>query len=57
MPVAAAAQQVVQALIGNGYTDVDFAALLELQARGAPGSSSSPEDAPVLRRPRASGLS
>ena len=33
MPVAAAAQQVVQALIGNGYHDIDFAALLEL--RGA----------------------
>jgi 3-hydroxyisobutyrate dehydrogenase-like beta-hydroxyacid dehydrogenase len=35
MPVAAAAAQVVQSLIGNGYTDVDFAALLELQARGS----------------------
>jgi 3-hydroxyisobutyrate dehydrogenase-like beta-hydroxyacid dehydrogenase len=35
MPVAAAAAQVVQALIGNGYTDVDFAALLELEARGS----------------------
>jgi 3-hydroxyisobutyrate dehydrogenase-like beta-hydroxyacid dehydrogenase len=35
MPVAAAAAQIVQALIGNGYTDVDFAALLELQARGS----------------------
>jgi 3-hydroxyisobutyrate dehydrogenase len=35
MPVAAAAGQVVQSLIGNGYTDVDFAALLELQARGS----------------------
>jgi 3-hydroxyisobutyrate dehydrogenase len=35
MPVAAAAQQVVQALIGNGYTDVDFAALLELQAKAS----------------------
>jgi 3-hydroxyisobutyrate dehydrogenase-like beta-hydroxyacid dehydrogenase len=33
MPVAAASQQVVQALIGNGYEDVDFAALLELQAK------------------------
>ena len=33
MPVAAAAQQVVQSLIGNGFTDVDFAALLELEAR------------------------
>jgi hypothetical protein len=35
MPVAAAAQQVVQALIGNGYTDIDFAALLELEARAS----------------------
>jgi 3-hydroxyisobutyrate dehydrogenase len=35
MPVSAAAQQVVQALIGNGYRDVDFAALLELQARAS----------------------
>jgi 3-hydroxyisobutyrate dehydrogenase len=33
MPVAAAAEQVVQALVGNGYTDVDFAALIELQAK------------------------
>ena len=33
MPVAAAAQQVVQALIGNGYTDVDFASLIELEAK------------------------
>jgi len=35
MPVAATTQQIVQALIGNGYTDVDFAALLELQARAS----------------------
>ena len=35
MPVATAAQQVVQALIGNGYRDIDFAALLELQARAS----------------------
>jgi 3-hydroxyisobutyrate dehydrogenase-like beta-hydroxyacid dehydrogenase len=35
MPVAAAAQQVVQTLIGNGYTDIDFAALLELQAKAS----------------------
>ncbi|HTX11057.1 MAG TPA: NAD(P)-dependent oxidoreductase [Solirubrobacteraceae bacterium] len=33
MPVAAAAQQVVQALVGDGYTDVDFAALIALQAK------------------------
>ena len=35
MPVAAAAAQVVQALMGNGYEDVDFAALLELEARSS----------------------
>jgi 3-hydroxyisobutyrate dehydrogenase-like beta-hydroxyacid dehydrogenase len=35
MPVAAAAQQVVQALKGFGYDDVDFMALLELEARGS----------------------
>jgi 3-hydroxyisobutyrate dehydrogenase-like beta-hydroxyacid dehydrogenase len=46
MPVAAAAQQAVQALIGHGYTDVDFAALLELQAR-ASGLELQPESAPV----------
>jgi 3-hydroxyisobutyrate dehydrogenase len=33
MPVAAAAQQTVQALIGSGHTEEDFAALLEQQAR------------------------
>ena len=41
MPVSAAAEQVVQALLGSGYEDIDFAALLELQAR-CPGSSWSP---------------
>jgi 3-hydroxyisobutyrate dehydrogenase-like beta-hydroxyacid dehydrogenase len=46
MPVAAAAQQVVQALLGNGYHDIDFAALLELQAR-ASGLELVSEDAPV----------
>jgi 3-hydroxyisobutyrate dehydrogenase len=46
MPVAAAAQQVVQALIGNGYTDVDFAALLELEAK-ASGLALKSEDAAV----------
>ncbi len=35
MPVAAAAQQVVQAMMGFGYDDVDFMALLELEARGS----------------------
>jgi 3-hydroxyisobutyrate dehydrogenase-like beta-hydroxyacid dehydrogenase len=46
MPVATAAQQVVQALIGNGYTDVDFAALIELQAK-ASGLELEPESAEV----------
>ena len=41
MPVAAAAQQVVQALIGHGYGEVDFAALLELEARGWKGRRAS----------------
>jgi 3-hydroxyisobutyrate dehydrogenase len=35
LPVAATAQQVVQALVGHGYTDVDFASLIEQQARAA----------------------
>jgi 3-hydroxyisobutyrate dehydrogenase-like beta-hydroxyacid dehydrogenase len=46
MPVAAAAQQAVQALIGHGYTDVDFAALIELQAK-ASGLELEAESAPV----------
>jgi 3-hydroxyisobutyrate dehydrogenase-like beta-hydroxyacid dehydrogenase len=46
MPVASAAQQAVQALIGHGYTDVDFAALIELQAK-ASGLELEPETAPV----------
>jgi 3-hydroxyisobutyrate dehydrogenase len=35
MPVAAAAQQVVQGLMGHGYREIDFAALLELEARAS----------------------
>ena len=35
MPLAATAAQAVQALIGNGFTDVDFAALLEQTARAS----------------------
>jgi 3-hydroxyisobutyrate dehydrogenase-like beta-hydroxyacid dehydrogenase len=35
MPVAVAAQQTVQALIGSGHTEEDFAALLEQQARAS----------------------
>jgi 3-hydroxyisobutyrate dehydrogenase len=33
MPVAAAAREVIQSLIGAGYRDTDFATLLELQAK------------------------
>ena len=33
MPVSAAAEQVVQALVGRGDKDIDFAVLLELQAQ------------------------
>jgi 3-hydroxyisobutyrate dehydrogenase len=46
MPVAAAAQQVVQALKGFGYDDVDFMALLELEARGS-GLELESENVPV----------
>lgn len=46
MPVATAAQQVVEALIERGHTDDDFAALLELQAESS-GIELRPEDVPV----------
>jgi 3-hydroxyisobutyrate dehydrogenase-like beta-hydroxyacid dehydrogenase len=46
MPVAAAAQQVVQAMMGFGYDDVDFMALLELEAR-ASSLELEPENVPV----------
>ena len=46
MPVAAAAQQVVQALMGFGYEDIDFMALLELEAR-ASSLELEPENVPV----------
>ncbi|HZX93707.1 MAG TPA: NAD-binding protein, partial [Myxococcales bacterium] len=35
MPLAAAVREIVQGLIGNGYVDCDFAALLELEAKAA----------------------
>jgi 3-hydroxyisobutyrate dehydrogenase-like beta-hydroxyacid dehydrogenase len=35
MPVAASARECVQALIGNGYVDCDFAALIEQEAKNA----------------------
>jgi 3-hydroxyisobutyrate dehydrogenase len=46
MPVAVAAQQAVQTMIESGYRDMDFAALLELQAR-ASGLELVSEEAPV----------
>jgi 3-hydroxyisobutyrate dehydrogenase len=46
MPVAAAAQQVVQTLMGFGYDDIDFMALLELEARGS-SLELEPENVPV----------
>jgi 3-hydroxyisobutyrate dehydrogenase len=46
MPVAAAARETVRSLMGNGYLDVDFAALLELEARAA-GLELEPENVAV----------
>jgi 3-hydroxyisobutyrate dehydrogenase len=46
MPVAAAAREMIQAVIGQGYTEEDFARLLALQAQ-ASGLELVPEDAPV----------
>jgi 3-hydroxyisobutyrate dehydrogenase-like beta-hydroxyacid dehydrogenase len=46
MPLAATAQQAVQALMGFGYEDVDFMALLELEAR-ASGLELEPENVEV----------
>jgi len=46
MPVTAATREVVQSLIGNGYVDCDFAALIELQAK-ASGLDIKPENVEV----------
>jgi 3-hydroxyisobutyrate dehydrogenase len=46
MPVAAAAREMIQAVIGQGFTDEDFARLLDLQAQ-ASGLELVPEDASV----------
>lgn len=46
MPVAAAAAEIVRAMQGSGYEDKDFAALLEIEARGA-GLELMPEDTAV----------
>jgi 3-hydroxyisobutyrate dehydrogenase-like beta-hydroxyacid dehydrogenase len=46
MPLAAQAREIVQARIGNGYGDKDFAALLSLEAKAA-GLELKPENVPV----------
>jgi 3-hydroxyisobutyrate dehydrogenase-like beta-hydroxyacid dehydrogenase len=46
MPVAAAAAEIVRAMRGYGYEDKDFAALLEIEARGS-GLDLIPEDTAV----------
>ena len=35
MPLTALTREIVQSLIGNGYTDCDFAVLVELEAKAA----------------------
>lgn len=46
MPLAAATREIVQALIGNGYAESDFAALLTQEAKAA-GLELTPENVPV----------
>ncbi len=46
MPLAAMAREIVQTLIGNGYADQDFAALLTLEAK-ASGLELAPENVKV----------
>lgn len=46
MPLASTTRDLVQTLIGHGYTDQDFAALLMLEAR-ASGMELQPENVPV----------
>ncbi len=46
MPLAAMAREIVQSLIGNGYGDQDFAALLSLEAKAA-GLDLKPENVKV----------
>jgi 3-hydroxyisobutyrate dehydrogenase len=46
LPVTALVREIVQSLIGNGYTECDFAALLALQAR-ASNLAIQPENMPV----------
>jgi 3-hydroxyisobutyrate dehydrogenase len=35
MPVASMTREIIQNLIGQGYTDCDFAALIEMQAKNS----------------------
>jgi 3-hydroxyisobutyrate dehydrogenase-like beta-hydroxyacid dehydrogenase len=46
MPLAAQVREIVQAMIGRGHVDCDFAALLQLEAEAA-GLRLEPEDVPV----------
>jgi 3-hydroxyisobutyrate dehydrogenase len=46
MPLTSITRDIVQTLIGHGYTDKDFAALIELQAK-ASGIELKPENVPV----------
>ena len=46
MPVAAVTQEIVRGMIGRGYDDIDFAALLDLEAR-ASGHALEPENVAV----------
>ena len=46
MPLAAQTREIVQSLIGNGFTDTDFSQLLTLQAR-ASGVELTPENIEV----------
>jgi hypothetical protein len=46
MPVAAAAREAIQSLVGNGYMDEDFARLITLQARNS-GLDLQPENVAV----------
>ena len=46
LPVAATVREILQSLIGNGFAETDFAALVELEARGAH-LKIAPENVPV----------
>lgn len=46
MPVTSTVREILQALIGNGYADTDFAALIAQQAKNA-GMTIKPEGVPV----------